>query len=168
MRAFPQRGVPEVSDKVAGFIEFYSMSLAVPTRRDMDDPEVQRGAELFNQIGCAACHTPSYTTGQHERADLSEQLSGPTPTCCCMTWGRGWLMDAASFCRRQRVAYAAAVGLGLTKTVNPSAGFLHDGRAETVEHAILWHDGEARAAADEYRLLPVNEREALLRFLNSL
>ncbi|MEB3736189.1 di-heme oxidoredictase family protein [Halopseudomonas pachastrellae] len=28
-------------------------------------------------------------------------------------------------------------GLGLTKTVNPSAGFLHDGRAETVEHAIL-------------------------------
>ncbi|WVM88554.1 di-heme oxidoredictase family protein [Halopseudomonas pachastrellae] len=66
------------------------------------------------------------------------------------------------------MAYAAAVGAGPDQDGHPSAGFLHDGRAETVEHAILWHDGEARAAADEYRLLPVNEREALLRFLNSL
>ena len=166
---FPNGGVPEVSDKVAGFIEFYSMSLAVPTRRDMDDPEVQRGAELFNQIGCAACHTPSYTTGQHERADLSEQVIWPYTDLLLHDMGPGLADGRGEFLADGNEWRTPPLwGLGLTKTVNPLAGFLHDGRAETVEHAILWHDGEARAAADEYRLLPANEREALLRFLNSL
>ena len=37
-------------------------------------------------------------------------------------------------------------GLGLVQTVNPRAGFLHDGRARTALEMILWHGGEAIAA----------------------
>jgi CxxC motif-containing protein (DUF1111 family) len=59
-------------------------------------------------------------------------------------------------------------GIGLTKTVNPAAGFLHDGRASTVEEAILWHGGEAQQATDKFMALSVNEREQLVSFGMSL
>lgn len=59
-------------------------------------------------------------------------------------------------------------GIGLAQQINPRAGFLHDGRAETLEQAILWHGGEAQEAADRYREMPAEERTALIRFLESL
>ncbi len=59
-------------------------------------------------------------------------------------------------------------GLGLTQTVSPDAGFLHDGRARTPEEAILWHGGEAENAKRSFMALPSLQRQALLRFLNSL
>ncbi len=59
-------------------------------------------------------------------------------------------------------------GLGLTRTVNPRAGYLHDGRARTVEEAILWHGGEASAARVAFMHLSANERAALIAFLHSL
>ena len=59
-------------------------------------------------------------------------------------------------------------GLGLVKTVNPNATFLHDGRARTISEAILWHDGEAKTAKQNYVALSKNERSQLLAFLESL
>ena len=52
--------------------------------------------------------------------------------------------------------------------LNPLAGLLHDGRAKTIEQAILWHGGEAQNAQSKYRQLPTTDRQALLAFLNSL
>ncbi|MCC4286555.1 MULTISPECIES: di-heme oxidoredictase family protein [Gammaproteobacteria] len=45
---------------MAGFITFYASSLAVPARRAMENPEVQQGARLVSNTGCAACHTPKH------------------------------------------------------------------------------------------------------------
>lgn len=59
-------------------------------------------------------------------------------------------------------------GLGHTQTINPRAGFLHDGRAKTVEEAILWHGGEADFSKTLFVNLPKEKRVALLRFLKSL
>ncbi|MCO5121782.1 MAG: thiol oxidoreductase [Burkholderiaceae bacterium] len=62
-------------------------------------------------------------------------------------------------------------GLGLVQTVNPQAGFLHDGRARTIEEAILWHaesGGEAAPAADAFRQADGTQRAELLHFLESL
>lgn len=59
-------------------------------------------------------------------------------------------------------------GLGLVRVVNPRAGYLHDGRARSVEEAILWHDGEARAARDRFLRSTRDERAALLAFLDSM
>lgn len=59
-------------------------------------------------------------------------------------------------------------GLGLVKIVNPKATFLHDGRARTIEEAILWHGGEASVAQSSYLNMPRDERAQLLAFLNSL
>ncbi|MBY0273752.1 thiol oxidoreductase [Candidatus Binatia bacterium] len=59
-------------------------------------------------------------------------------------------------------------GLGLVQVVNPRAGFLHDGRARTIEEAILWHDGEARAARDRFTAAGRTDRAALLAFLGTM
>lgn len=59
-------------------------------------------------------------------------------------------------------------GLGLVKTVNARATFLHDGRARTIEEAILWHGGEALSAKIAFTQLSSQEREQMLAFLNSL
>ena len=59
-------------------------------------------------------------------------------------------------------------GLGLVRTVNERATFLHDGRARTIAEAILWHGGEAQASRDEFAAMAEADRAALLAFLNSL
>jgi len=59
-------------------------------------------------------------------------------------------------------------GIGLARTVNPRATFLHDGRARTLLEAIVWHGGEAEAAKQRVVGMSRSEREALLAFLRSL
>jgi CxxC motif-containing protein (DUF1111 family) len=59
-------------------------------------------------------------------------------------------------------------GIGLTQIVNRHTRFLHDGRARSLEEAILWHDGEARAARDRFMRLARTQRAALLTFLDDL
>jgi len=59
-------------------------------------------------------------------------------------------------------------GLGLVQTVNKDSSFLHDGRARTIEEAILWHDGEAKTSKDIFMNYSKTERDQLLAFLNSL
>ncbi|ROU02130.1 thiol oxidoreductase [Marinobacter sp. R17] len=167
---FANGGEPEVSDKIARFIGFYAASLAVPERRDMDKPAVQQGARVFNDIGCAGCHTPKHTTGTvADRPDLSQQTIWPYTDLLLHDMGpaladhRGEFLASGTEWRTQPLW-----GIGLTQTVNPLAGFLHDGRARTIQEAILWHGGEAEAATDQYRSLDADRRDALLQFLHSL
>jgi len=58
-------------------------------------------------------------------------------------------------------------GLGLARVVNPTAAYLHDGRARTIEEAILWHGGEAEASRRFFVELSADERSAVLAFLES-
>ncbi len=163
-------GQPEVSDKVAGFVTFYAKSLAVPARRDMDKAEVRLGARLFNETGCAACHTPSHTTGEDpERPDLSNQTIWPYTDLLLHDMGPGLADGRNEFLATGNEWRTPPLwGIGLTHVVNTRAGFLHDGRARTLEEAILWHGGEAQSAADRYSSLPLEQRQALIDFLNSL
>ena len=59
-------------------------------------------------------------------------------------------------------------GVGLTQVVNPRASFLHDGRARTLEEAIVWHGGEAQYSRDQFIHLSKNQRQQVLAFLKSL
>ena len=59
-------------------------------------------------------------------------------------------------------------GIGFQQLVNGHTQFLHDGRARNLTEAILWHGGEAQSSKEAFTKLSKNEREALLRFLNSL
>ena len=59
-------------------------------------------------------------------------------------------------------------GIGLTQRVNGHTLFLHDGRARNFAEAILWHGGEAKESRDAFAALPKDDRDALVKFLESL
>ncbi len=59
-------------------------------------------------------------------------------------------------------------GLGLLQKTTGTAFYLHDGRARTIEEAILWHDGEATKSKQAFAGLTSQERNQLMKFLNSL
>ena len=54
------------------------------------------------------------------------------------------------------------------ESCTPHHAYLHDGRARSIEEAILWHGGEGQAANDAYQGLPESDKQLMLRFLESL
>jgi CxxC motif-containing protein (DUF1111 family) len=52
--------------------------------------------------------------------------------------------------------------------VADSAPYLHDGRAETLEEAILAHAGEARDVTANYKALSPTEQVQVIAFLKTL
>ncbi|WP_136246515.1 di-heme oxidoreductase family protein [Halomonas borealis] len=168
--AAPHGGVPEVSDKIADFVTFYAGSLAVPQRRRLDDPAVQAGAETFNTLGCAGCHTPRQRTAEDAaRPALAGQTLWPYSDLLLHDMGEALADGRPEFEADGREWRTPPLwGIGLAQAVSPRAGFLHDGRARTLEEAILWHGGEAEPATDDYRALPAARRDQLIQFLESL
>ena len=59
-------------------------------------------------------------------------------------------------------------GIGLVQTVNAAATFLHDGRARTIEEAVLWHGGEAQNSSTAFKQLSSGQRSQVLAFIESL
>ena len=59
-------------------------------------------------------------------------------------------------------------GIGLVQTVNADATFLHDGRARTIEEAVLWHGGEAQNSLTAFKQLSSDQRSQVLAFIESL
>jgi CxxC motif-containing protein (DUF1111 family) len=58
--------------------------------------------------------------------------------------------------------------IGLTAGVSGGEAYLHDGRARTLEEAILWHGGEAEQAKENFLKMSAADREALVKFIRSL
>ena len=163
-------GTPEIEPDDFLKVVLYSSSLAVPARRDWDDPEVLQGKMLFNEIGCASCHTPLLETGIHPTIPaLSQQTIRPYTDLLLHDMGEG-LADGRPDFQASGSEWRTPPlwGIGLIETVNGHTNFLHDGRARNVLEAILWHDGEAAQVRDNFANLTPAARDALLRFLNSL
>lgn len=59
-------------------------------------------------------------------------------------------------------------GIGLQEKVNAHTYFLHDGRARNLQEAILWHGGEGEASKNLFRNMAKDDRQALIKFLESL
>ncbi len=168
--AAPDGGDPEVDQQKVDAVTFYTRYLAVPARRDVDDPVVLHGEALFADIGCASCHTPTLVTGTDPDAPpLSDQRIHPYSDLLLHDMGDGLADGRPDFEADGREWRTPPLwGLGLVTVVNHHTLFLHDGRARDVAEAILWHGGEAEAAREAFRLLSSDERAALVRFLESL
>ena len=168
--AAPNGGTPEIPDERLAQVEFYVQTLAVPAMRNVDDPRVRRGAELFVQTGCAACHRPRHVTGDdHPVEPLRNQTIFPFTDLLLHDMGEGLAdgrPDGLATGREWRTP--PLWGIGLVEVVNRHTMFLHDGRARSLEEAILWHGGEGQAARDQFMALTRDERDALLQFLRSL
>ncbi|QPH54163.1 di-heme oxidoredictase family protein [Pontivivens ytuae] len=165
-----EQGGTEVSVEALDLVTFYSRNLAVPVRRDVDDPEVLHGKALFHDAGCVACHRPSFVTARLEdRPEQSFQLIWPYTDMLLHDMGPD-LADGLAEGRASGAEWRTAPlwGVGLTETVNGHTYFLHDGRARSLLEAILWHGGEAEAARTAVQDMTPEERAALIRFVESL
>jgi CxxC motif-containing protein (DUF1111 family) len=163
-------GSPELDDHKLERIAFYCRVLAVPARRDLDQPAVLRGKVLFGTLGCASCHVPSQRAGDYPAVPgLSNARFRPYTDLLLHDMGPD-LADG----KRDGEAGAAEWrtpplwGIGLFATVNGHTRYLHDGRARSLIEAVLWHNGEALPSRTAFERLPVADREALIAFLNTL
>jgi len=125
-------------------------------------PAGVRGQSLFTSVGCAACHTPSMTTGGNDRFlanrqaplysdlllhDMGDQLDDRTPQG--EATGREWRTTPL---------------WGL----NAKRNWLHDGRATSVDQSIRMHGGEAQGSVTRFQQLSPADRDGLMQFLGSL
>ncbi len=160
----------EIDQQGMDLVAFYSRNLGVPGRRDADDPRVLRGKEVFHTSGCVACHTPAHVTHRMEdRAEHSFQLIWPYTDLLLHDMGDG-LADNRPEARATGREWRTTPlwGIGMTERVSGHTQFLHDGRARSLLEAILWHGGEAQSARDTVVTMPKADRDALIRFLESL
>ena len=168
--AAPTGGSPEIPEDRLGKVAHYVQTLAVPAMRNVDDPEVRRGADLFVQSQCAACHTPKHVTGDtHLLPPLRNQEIFPYTDLLLHDMGEGLAdnrPDGLATGREWRTP--PLWGIGLVETVNKHTMFLHDGRARSLEEAILWHGGEADESRLRFMNLSAADRQALIKFLMAI
>ena len=165
----PNGGNPEIASHLFDDVVFYSSTLAVPGRRDLDSPGVAAGADILLDIGCASCHTPRQVTGDDALVALANQEIYPFTDLLLHDMGPALADDRPDGDATGTEWRTAPLwGLGLNGVVNGNEFFLHDGRARSVEEAILWHGGEAETARDLYKTLDRDQRDQLLEFLGSL
>ena len=169
-RAHPQGGEPEIAAADFRPLVFYMQLLSPAGRRDTADPQVVAGAEIFEDIGCAACHTVQMTSGRHPEAGvLSDLVFHPYSDFLLHDMGEGLADGRSEFLASGREWRTPPLwGLGRTREVEGHGFYLHDGRARSPAEAILWHGGEGAKARDAFVRLSKARRQALLRFLDSL
>jgi CxxC motif-containing protein (DUF1111 family) len=154
-------------------VTFYSQTLGAPrTAQAASSSVVRQGQLLFSELQCARCHVPQLATARSPQAVaqvINDQRIWPYTDLLLHDLGPG-LDDgvAEQGAAGSEWRTAPLWGLGLTQRVNASAGFLHDGRARTIEEAILWHGGEAKTAKSRFMQLPQERRQALLAWLQQL
>jgi CxxC motif-containing protein (DUF1111 family) len=165
----PKEGV-ELSDKMFDLVIFYARNLAVPVRRNVDDPTVLTGKRVFYDAGCIGCHRPKFVTRRDSaEPEQSFQLIWPYTDLLLHDMGEG-LADGRPEGAAGGTEWRTPPlwGIGLTETVSGHSRFLHDGRARSLMEAVLWHGGEAEAARQKVLKLSKQERDALIAFLRSM
>ena len=169
----------EVTDEEYTDLMVWHRGLAVPAARNVDDIDVLRGRELFEEIGCAYCHRPSWTTGEDVVRDPARFFSGNElprypkqkiwpytdmvqhKLCMENDIRTGWCRTTPLWGR----------GLHQKVTGSATADRLHDCRARTTMEAIMWHGNEksdARRSVEEFRKLSKEERDAIIKFIDAI
>jgi CxxC motif-containing protein (DUF1111 family) len=165
----PNGGNPEVSDSSLSDMNDFLTLLAVPARRISDQDEFNKGASIFDNIGCSKCHQPTLTTSDSSQYPLlANQLIYPYTDLLLHDLGEDLSDNVKEGDANPREWRTPPLwSLGLIEAVEGSR-FLHDGRAATIEEAILWHGGEALATKNKFAKLSADNKETLLRFLRSI
>jgi CxxC motif-containing protein (DUF1111 family) len=148
----------------------YVALLGVGARRDLSDAQALQGEQLFATAQCVRCHTPTLTTSPyHPMTELRNQIIHPYTDLLLHDMGPG-LADNMGEDNASGSEWRTAPlwNIGLTAGVSGGETYLHDGRARTLEEAILWHGGEAESSKEAFRTMSAADRAALIKFLKSL
>ena len=172
----------DVSTEDMENVDLYMQCLGVPARRNVNDPAVIHGEQLFYQAKCHLCHV----TTLHTQPRGSTLLNGTE-----LPWLGGQVIHPYSdFLLHDMGSEIMGVGLndnyvsglargnewrttplwgvGLQQRVNGHTYFLHDGRARNFVEAIMWHGGEGEASKNLFKKMSKADRDDLISFLKSL
>jgi CxxC motif-containing protein (DUF1111 family) len=184
-----QSGKAPLPDQALTELESYVALLGVPPRMRPMDPAVQRGEKIFDRLSCGSCHVKALKTGPHRFPELADQdiqpftdlllhdmgpdLADDTPGQLGRLWRTAPLWGLKNVRHatdsHEREFPAGNIALLWTNAHRVAdrnrVQFLHDGRAETLMEAILWHGGEASSSVEAYKALNAAERQDLESFL---
>lgn len=161
---------PEVSDKTIRDVVFYLETLKAPIQRDHESAAVIEGQRIFDEIKCPSCHISEWTTPDSEIIALSNKTFFPYTDLLLHDMGSG-LDDGATEGSAETYEWRTPPLWGLGLSPNSQGGkffLMHDGRAKSIEEAILLHGGEATASQKSYQQLSETDKQKLLIFLKSL
>jgi CxxC motif-containing protein (DUF1111 family) len=161
---------PEVTNQTVQDLVFYLQTLKAPIQRIQNDPDVVTGKQLFMNISCGKCHVPQIQTGDFHITALSNKTFYPYSDFLLHDMGPGLddhYTEGTALTSEWRTP--PLWGLGLSKNSQGGNYFLlHDGRATSIEQAILLHGGEALQSRNSFQQLSLEDRARLLKFLESL
>lgn len=187
----PYNGEEEMSDKQYYQFMVWHRGLAVPAARNLNDAQVQRGKQLFMEMGCAQCHRPSWKTGDDNMwvdasikayananglakdGDYSKLL----PKYAHQTiWPYTDMVQHRLFMKNDiRTGWCRTTplwGRGLSRRLTGADDRLHDCRARTVIEAIMWHgyskESDAYKATERFYNLPKSDRDAVVKFIEAI
>lgn len=169
----------EVSDEEYTDLMVWHRGLAVPAARNVNDEDVLRGRDLFEEIGCAYCHRPSWTTGDDVVRDPAKFFAGselpnyPRQKIWPYTDMVQHKLHMENDIRTGWCRTTPLWGRGLHQkcTGSHTADRLHDCRARTTTEAIMWHGNaksDARKSVENYRNLSKADRDAIVKFIESI
>ncbi|MBQ8424358.1 MAG: hypothetical protein IJY36_08925 [Coprobacter sp.] len=171
----------EMSDEEYIDLMVWHRGLAVPAARNVEDLEVLKGRKLFEQIGCAYCHRPSWTTGSDEIRDPARFFTDNDARLPRYPYQKIWpytdmVQHKLHMVNDIRTGWCRTTplwGRGLHQkcTGSPTADRLHDCRARNVIEAVMWHgasESDARLSVEKFRALSKSERDAIVKFIDSI
>lgn len=163
------------------YVDFmiWHRGLAVPAARNLDDPDVQLGKELFTEMGCAACHRPSWTTGDDIFTDPNGFFAGGDSRLPRYPNQKIWpysdmvqhRLEMVNDIRTGWCRTTPLWGRGLSPICSGHSDRLHDCRARNVIEAIMWHGSatsDARKSVENFRKLSKSERDAVVKFIDAI
>ena len=161
---------PEVSNTTVSNVVFYLQTLKAPIQRNQNDAEVAKGKNLFVQINCSGCHKPQLRSGYSPVEALSNKTFFPYTDLLLHDMGRD-LDDGYTEGSAKTAEWRTPPLWGLGLSPNSQGGqyfLLHDGRAKTIQQAIEMHGGEALQSKSNFNQLSTAEKNAVIKFLESL
>ena len=187
----PYNGEEEMNDKQYYQFMVWHRGLAVPAARNLNDEDVKRGKTLFNSIGCATCHRPSWTTGDDNMwvdastkayADANGLAKDGDYTKLLPKYPRQTIWPYSDMVQHRlfmvndiRTGWCRTTplwGRGLSRQLTGADDRLHDCRARTVVEAIMWHayskKSDAYSSAEKFYNLPKADRDAVVKFIESI
>ena len=160
---------PELSGTVVNDVVSY-LRMLTPPNRGAITTEVQQGEQQFTQIGCGSCHVPKMTTGlspikplnrvdAYLYSDLLLHDMGPE-------LADNFYEGAATGTEWRTTPLWGLRLVGEFTSGTPF--YLHDGRSSNLIEVIQLHGGEAAGARTRFLQLTESQRNALIKFLESL
>ncbi len=162
--------IPEVQNQNLSNVVFYIQTLQTPQPRNQNDANVLAGKQLFINAGCEKCHSETLKTGYSPIVPLSEFVFHPYTDLLLHDMG-DQLDDGYTegYAGTAEWRTTPLWGLGLAKDVQGGKLYLmHDGRARSIDEAILLHGGEGQSSKEFFMNLTETQRNQLITFLNSL